>query len=173
MPMWPEPTLAVACVLLAALVAVPALVARRRGALSREWSEVAAALLGFAAQVRGTQRAVPPDEALWSRIRGLSIPELVSFELVCQLRRPDPEMLASTAQRLALRLKRRAAFERKMLARTASGRRRGAVAAALPALAMLLAGVGGVALPLVALLLLVVLEMLGCWMLWRVARVDV
>jgi hypothetical protein len=171
--MWPEPTLAIAAVLLAALVAVPALVARRRQRVSREWSEVAASLLGFAAQVRGTQRVATPDEELWRRLRGLSLPEFASFELVCQLRRPDAELLAGAAQRLALRLKRRAAFERKMLARTASGRRRGAVAAALPALAMLLAGIGGVALPLVALLLLVALEVVGCWMLWRVARVDV
>ena len=36
-------------------------------------------------------------------------------------RRRGPELLADTAQRLALRLKRRIAFERKMLARTASG----------------------------------------------------
>ena len=171
--MWPEPTLAIACVLLAALVAVPAIMARRRGELSREWSEAAVSLMGFAAQVRGTQRVMSVDENLWQRLRRLSIPELASFELVCQLRRADADMLASAAQRLALRLKRRAAFERKMLARTASGRRRGAIAAAVPALAMLLAGVGGVALPLVALLLLVALEVIGCWMLWRVARVDV
>jgi hypothetical protein len=171
--MWPEPTLVFAGVLLAGLVAVPALLARRRGALSREWSEVAADLQGFAAQVRGTQKLTPLDEGLWQRLRRLSIPELASFELVCQLQRADPDMLAGAAQRLALRLKRRAAFERKMLARTASGRRRGAVAAAIPALAMLVAGVGGVVLPLVALLLLVLLEVLGCWMLWRVARVDV
>jgi len=171
--MWPEPTLAIACALLAALVAVPALMARRRGELSREWSEVAVSLMGFAAQVRGTQRVTSVDEDLWQRLRRLSIPELASFELVCQLRRADADMLAGAAQRLALRLKRRAAFERKMLARTASGRRRGAIAAAVPALAMLLAGVGGVALPLMALLLLVALEVIGCWMLWRVARVDV
>jgi hypothetical protein len=171
--MWPEPALAVACLLLAGLVAIPALVARRRGELSREWSEVAVALNGFASLVRVSNRTAPLDEALKRRLQRLTIPELVSFELVCQLRQADPEMLASAAQRLALRLKRRAAFERKMLARTASGRRRGAIGAAAPALAMLLARVGGVALPMTALMLLVVLEVLGCWMLWRVARVDV
>jgi hypothetical protein len=159
--------------LVAALVAVPALVARRRTVLSREWSEAAVALNGFASQVRSAQRVMPLDELLSQRLHRLSIPELVCFELVCGLRQADPAMLAEAAQRLALRLKRRAAFERKMLARTAPGRRRGAIAAAAPALAMLLAGVGGVTLPMAALGALVALEILGCWMLWRVARVDV
>jgi len=168
-----EIALVVACLMLASLVALPAWLARQRAHTSREWSEVAAALAAFAAQVRTAQRVLAFDENLSRRLRALSIPELASFELVCALRHTDPEMLASTAERLSLRLRRRAAFERKMLARTASGRRRGAIAAAAPAVAMLLARGGGVALPITALALLVGLEALGCWMLWRVARVDV
>lgn len=171
--MSPELAWLLAGVLLAALVAVPALLARQRGRLSRQWSEAAVALSGFAAQVRGSQRVLAVDEDLSRRLHRLAIPELASFDLVCELRQSDPGLLADAAQRLALRLKRRAAFERKMLARTASGRRRGAIAAATPALAMLLAQVGGVTLPMAALALLVVLEVLGCWMLWRVAHVDV
>ena len=171
--MWPELALPLAGVLLAVLVAVPALLARQRGHLSREWSDAAAALHGFASQVRGAQRLLAVDENLSRRLHRLSIPELATFELVCELRQSNPDLLADAAQRLAVRLRRRAAFERKMLALTASGRRRGAIAAAAPALAMLLAEIGGVALPVAALALLVVLEVLGCWMLWRVARVDV
>lgn len=171
--MWPELAWPLAGALFAGLVAVPALLARHRGRLSREWSDAAVALSGFASQVRGSQRLLAVDENLSRRLHRLSIPELAAFELVCELRQSNPELLADAATRLALRLRRRAAFERKMLARTASGRQRGAIAAAMPALAMLLAEVGGVTLPLSALALLVLLEVLGCWMLWRVARVDV
>ena len=88
-------------------------------------------------------------------------------------RAPAPELLADTAQRLALRLKRRVAFERKMLARTASGRRRGAVAASIPPLALLALHAGGIQVPLAALLFVVALEACGCWLLWRVARVEI
>lgn len=163
----------VACLMLAALVAIPALLARRRRHVSQEWSEVATALADFAARVRREQRVIPVDESLLGRLRALCIPELVPFELICELRQSEPEWLANAAERLSLRLKRRAAFERKMLARTASGRRRGALAAATPAVVLLLARSGGVAMPMTALTLLVVLEILGCWMLWRVARVQV
>jgi hypothetical protein len=82
-------------------------------------------------------------------------------------------LLADTAQRLALRLKRRVAFERKMLARTASGRRRGAVAASIPPLVLLAFHAGGIQIPLAALLFVVAIEACGCWWLWRVARVDI
>lgn len=171
--MSPELALVIACLLLGALVGVPALVARRRARLSRGWSEVAAQLAQFAADVRKANAWMPVDAGVLDRLRRLRIPEVTSFQLVCELRQADPELLADTAHRLALRLKRRAAFERKMLARTAPGRRRGAVAAAAPAMLLLLAKAGGVALPLSALALLVTLEALGCWMLWRVARVEV
>jgi hypothetical protein len=159
--------------LLASLVAVPALLARQRARVSREWSEVALALAGFAEEARRRRHAIALDETLSRRLRALSIPELPSFELVCSLAQAEPALLANAAERLSLRLRRRAAFERKMLARTAPGRRRGALAAAAPALLLLFAHGGGVALPMAALALLVVLELLGCWMLWRVARVDV
>lgn len=171
--MWADLAPLIACLLLTALVAIPALLARQRRHLSRDWSEVATALAAFAAQVRHEQRVIEVDDTLLRRLRALAIPERVPFELVCQLRQSEPEWLANAAERLSLRLKRRAAFERKMLARTASGRRRGALAAATPALVLLLARSGGVAMPMTALSLLVVLEILGCWMLWRVARVDV
>jgi hypothetical protein len=82
-------------------------------------------------------------------------------------------LLADTAQRLALRLKRRVAFERKMLARTASGRRRGALAAAVPPLVLLMMALAGWGLPAGALLVLLLLEASGCWLLWRVARVEI
>jgi len=165
--------LPVACLLLAMLVGVPALAARQRRRLSQAWSDVAVELMAFANDVRGAARCLPLDEDLLRRLRSLSIPEFTTFELVCQLRDADPGLLSDAARRLALRLKRRAAFERKMLARTAPGRRRGAIAAAAPAVVLLLANAGGAGLPVAALVLLVSFEALGCWMLWRVARVDV
>jgi hypothetical protein len=93
--------------------------------------------------------------------------------LAHELPRPSPELLADTAQRLALRLKRRVAFERKMLARTASGRRRGAVAASMPPLMLVVLHAGGIQIPLAALLFVVAIEACGCWLLWRVARVEI
>ena len=89
-------------------------------------------------------------------------------------RRPRPELLADTAQRLALRLKRRVAFERKMLARTASGRRRGAVAAAIPPLVLLALHAGGhrrSRRP--RWCSCCAIEAFGCWLLWRLARVGI
>jgi Flp pilus assembly protein TadB len=171
--MSPEVALPFVCLLLAMLVGMPALAARQRRQLSQAWSDVAVELTAFASEVRRAGRCLPVDENLLQRLRGLGIPELTTFELVCQLRNADSGLLAEAARRLALRLKRRAAFERKMLARTAPGRRRGAVAAAAPAVVLLLANAGGAALPVTALALLVLFEALGCWMLWRVARVDV
>jgi len=168
-----DAALAVACLLLAALVGLPALAARHRRKLSQAWSDVAVELSAFATEVRHAGRCLAVNEVLLQRLRTLSIPELTTFELVCQLRNADPELLADAARRLALRLKRRAAFERKMLARTAPGRRRGAIAAAAPAVVLLLANAGGAALPVTALALLVLFEALGCWMLWRLARVEV
>jgi Flp pilus assembly protein TadB len=155
------------------LVGVPALAARQRRRLCQAWSDVAVELTLFANEVQRAARRLAVDEDLLRRLRALSIPEFTTFELVCQLRNADPALLSDAARRLALRLKRRAAFERKMLARTAPGRRRGAIAAAAPAVVLLVANAGGAALPAAALVLLVSFEALGCWMLWRVARVDV
>ena len=65
------------------------------------------------------------------------------------------------------------AFERKMLARTATGRLRGAVATAAPGIAVVGLSLVGLAPPPAALALLVAIELLGCWLLWRVARVEI
>jgi len=161
------------CALLAALIALPGLqvVSRRRA--SREASEVAAALGDFAAAVRHQQRCLPLDDSLLARVQGVAIPEAIAFHFARQLPSPDPGLLADAAQRLALRLKRRVAFERKMLARTAAGRRRGAMAAAAPGVVALALRMAGIALPLTALVLLLSIEALGCWLLWRAARVEV
>jgi Flp pilus assembly protein TadB len=160
------------CLLLAAFIALPSLVAYRQRARSREGSEVAAALTEFAAAVKHERRRLPIAESLLLRARRLDLAEMVAFEFVHQLPNPDPEVLAEATQRLALRLKRRVAFERKMLARTASGRRRGAFAAALPGVVLLALMTGDAALPFTALGLLLAFEGLGCWLLWQVARVE-
>ena len=173
MSSWIDPALLGACALIGILIALPALGAARRRRRSSELARVANGFMELAQAVRRAGIRLHAHEDLLKTARALVIPELVTFEFIQASTKNTPELLADTAQRLALRLKRRVAFERKMLARTASGRRRGAIGAAAPALAMLLARVGGVALPMTALMLLVVLEVLGCWMLWRVARVDV
>jgi hypothetical protein len=87
--------------------------------------------------------------------------------------RGDVELLADAAQRLALRLRRRVAFERKMLARTAPGLRRGALAACLPPLALCVLMSAGVTIPWTAQTLLFAVEALGCALLWRLARVEI
>lgn len=171
--MVPDVTLMAACVLIAALAALPAMQALQRRRSSRECSDVATGLIEYAAVVRREQRGLPLDEALLARARQLRIPEIITFEFAQHLTRPDPQLLADTAQRLALRLKRRVAFERKMLARTASGRRRGAVAAVVPGVAILGLRVVGVVTPIPALTLLIAAEAFGCWLLWRVARIEV
>lgn len=171
--MEPDAALMVAGLLIASLVVFPVVQASQRRHTSRECSEVAAGLIEFAGLVRREQRAVPLDESLLARVRKLQIPEVVTFELAQQLARPDPLLLAETAQRLALRLKRRVAFERKMLARTAPGRRRGALAAAAPGVALLSLRMVDMVPPLPALVLLIAVEALGGWLLWRVARVEV
>jgi hypothetical protein len=169
----PDAALFATCLLLAMLIALPGVQAVGRRRASREASEVAAALVEFAAAVRREQKCLPPDDVLLARVGGVDIPEAVTFHFARQLSSPDPALLADAAQRLALRLKRRVAFERKMLARTAAGRRRGALAAAAPGVTMLALRVAGIALPLGALLLLLSIEALGCWLLWRAARVEV
>ena len=167
-----DPASLAACLALAGLIALPSLAALHRRRRSREGSEVASALLEFARAVRREQRCLDIDEALLTRARRLDIPEMISFDLLRELPVPTPELLAAAAQRLALRLKRRVAFQRKMLARTASGRRRGALAAAAPALVLLMLGTAGVALPLMALAMLLAFEGIGCWLLWQVGRVE-
>ena len=160
-------------VVFAAFIALPALAAVSRRRAMREASDVARALGALCLAVRKSGVSLPLDSSLRERAQRLHAPELVSLLLVHELPRATPELLADTAQRLALRLKRRVAFERKMLARTASGRRRGAVAASIPPLALLALHAGGIQVPLAALLFVVALEACGCWLLWRVARVEI
>ena len=160
-------------VVFAAFIALPALAATSRRRAMCEASDVACALGALGVAVRKSGACLPVDSALCKRVQRLRAPEFVSLLLVQELPYPTPQLLADTAQRLALRLKRRVAFERKMLARTASGRRRGAVAASVPPLALLALDAAGIQVPLAALLFVVALEACGCWLLWRMARVAI
>lgn len=162
----------VSLLVLAVLIALPSIAAWYQRRRSREGSEVAGALAEYAAAVKRERRSLPVDEAVLARARGLHLAEMVAFDYVLQLPAADPELLSEAAQRLARRLKRRVAFERKMLARTASGRRRGALAAVAPAIVILLLGSADVMLPMTAITLLVAFEAIGCWLLWQVARVE-
>jgi hypothetical protein len=166
-----DAVLAAACLLIAVLVTMPVLEALRRRRASREASEVAAGLAELADRLRTAPRT-PLDEALVARLRRLDMPEVITLEFI-HSGGAAPSLLADTAQRLALRLRRRVAFERKMLARTAPGRRRGAFAAAAPGVTLLGLRMADVVLPLPAMAMLVAVEAFGCWLLWRVARVDV
>ena len=159
--------------LLAVLIALPALGAMHRRRRSRECSDVALGLAEYAVAQRRSATALGIDAALLERARRLGIPELLGFEFACALPRAQPALLADAAQRLALRLKRRVAFERKMLARTAAGRWRGAMAGSCAALALLAMQWAGVALPGPSLLLILALQGMGCWLLWRVTHVAV
>lgn len=171
--MSPDTALLLSLALFAVLVAFPALAAARRREAMREASDVACALSSWAAAVRESPAIPPLDESLRRRTQRLHVPEFASLLLAHELPRPCPRLLADTAQRLSLRMKRRVAFERKMLARTAPGRRRGAVAASVPAVLLLLLYAGGVQFPLAALALVVAIEACGCWLLWRVAQVQI
>jgi hypothetical protein len=159
------------------LIALPAAVAVYRRHVTRHISEVAAALTEHALVMRRdaarTGRCVPLDAELRSRLEHLCPLELAPLRVALELPHPPPELLADTLQRLALRLKRRVAFERKMLARTASGRRRGAIGAALAPLALVLLRTAGMEVPVTALVLVLGMETCGCWLLWRVARVQI
>jgi len=160
----PDVALGLACMLITVLVTLPVVQAQRRRRASRESSAVAVALMEHAGAV---------DEEFLARLRRLAVPDTIPFEFARQFGAADPALLADAAQRLALRIKRRVAFERKMLARTAPGRRRGAIAAAAPGATMLGLRMAGVALPLPVIVLLIAVEAFGCWLLWRVARVAV
>jgi hypothetical protein len=158
---------------IAAFIALPAVAAARRRHAMCEASEVAVMLAAMAADVRSRAPCPPLDAPLWRRARRLNTPEFPALLLAQELAGPGDELLADTAQRLATRLKRRVAFERKMLARTASGRRRGAIAASLPPLALWVLHAGGMGIPFAALLFVVAVEAFGCWLLWRLARVEI
>ena len=164
-----------ALIAVAALIGLPAFGAWRRRVVSREASRVAEELQAFAFTVRETGRREALPVALVSHLERLrsGVPEIIGFLVTQQLAQLTPESQADAAQRLALRLKRRVAFERKMLARTAAGLKRGAVAAALPPLVVLTMAACGAQLPLSALGMLFALEALGCWLLWRTVRIEV
>jgi Flp pilus assembly protein TadB len=162
---------------IAGFIALPAVIAMHRRRISREASEVATALAEFARDVRRSAHRQPLDESLRTRAERLRVPELASLllaqELPQEVNNTRAELVADSAQRLALRLKRRVAFERKMLARTASGRRRGAIAAAIPPLVLLLLRAAQIEVPMGALWSLLLVEGFGCWLLWRLARVEI
>jgi Flp pilus assembly protein TadB len=162
---------------IAGFIALPAALAVHRRRSSREASEVATALAEFAREVRRSAHGRPLDESLRARAQRLRVPELASLllaqELPQEANHTRADLVADSAQRLALRLKRRVAFERKMLARTASGRRRGAIAAAIPPFVLLLLRAAQIEVPASVLWSLLFVEGFGCWLLWRLARVEI
>jgi hypothetical protein len=160
-----------AVALLMAVLAWPAVLARWRRAVNREASDVAAALESFAGEARRATRCLEIDASLAARMTRLRMPELGAFRLAPNLPNATPALVADAAARLALRLRRRIAFERKMLARTASGRRRGAIAGAVPPLVLLALAGTGAEFPGAALILLTFAQGLGCWLQARIARV--
>lgn len=160
-----------ALALLAGVLSAPALVAWQRRRSSAESSAVAFELLEFARRMRRENRCFPLEPDLESRVERLRLPELGAFRLAPNLPNASPEIVADAASRLALRLKRRVAFERKMLARTASGRRRGAIAGALPPLVLLMLVAAGSHLPASVLVFLALVQCLGCWLLAHIASV--
>lgn len=163
--------------IIAAFIAWPAVVVVHRRRITRESSEVAVALAEFAAALgKEAGRSGPGstlDAALSARAERLGVPEYAALRLALELPHSRPDLLADTAQRLALRLKRRVAFERKMLARTASGRRRGAIVATSAPLVLLVSHALGTDIPAGAVVFLLGVEGFGCWLLWRIARVQI
>jgi hypothetical protein len=175
--MHPDALLLLALAIIAAFIAWPAVIAIHRRHVTREASEVAVALSEFANCLRreagSTRHCATLDAALDARAARLRVPEYAALRLAQDLPHSRAELLADTAQRLALRLKRRVAFERKMLARTASGRRRGALVATCAPLVLLLSRALGGDIPPGAVAFLLCVEGFGCWLLWRLARVQI
>jgi Flp pilus assembly protein TadB len=170
--MTPVPGVLVLALLLF-FIALPALGAWHRRSRSRIASQLASELAEFASSVRREARCLVPDPALRARLARLRLAEAASLELVLEIGHSDAALLADTVDRLALRLRRRVAFERKMLARTASGLRRGAIAASAPPVVVLASFAGGIPIPASALYMLVMAEAVGCVLLWRLARVEI
>jgi hypothetical protein len=156
-----------------AIVALPAVAAWRRRRASREASAVALELAAFAEQVRSLARRVPLDEPLRARVTRMRTADAAPLQLAQEMERAGPAALADAAQRLSLRLRRRVAFDRKMLARTASGLRRGAVAASLPPLLVCAMQLAGLQVPAVAQGVLLLAEAVGCALLWRLTTVEI
>ncbi len=166
-----ELTSLAALIMLAFVLSWPAMLAWWRRGVSREASEVAGAIESFAADARRAARCPEIDADLVARATRLHLPELGSFRLAPTLPNATPELVADAAMRLASRLRRRTAFERKMLARTASGRRRGAIAGAIPPVLLLILVAAGANVPPAALGLLILAQGVGCWLQARIARV--
>jgi hypothetical protein len=162
-----------ACAAIAVVMALPSWAALQRRNRSRESSAVASSLSAFAAEVRRRQVCLAVDGELLARARRLRIPEMASFEYARELPSPQPELLAAAVHRLALRLKRRVAFERKMLARTAPGRQRALVAAASCIAAIEILQVTDLLPPAVLLAAVPALIAVGSALCWRVSRVEV
>jgi Flp pilus assembly protein TadB len=154
-------------------IALPAAGAWRRRQLSRLAAAAATDLAAFADRVRREQRCLPPDDILRQRLRRLGLAEVAPFHYALDIGRGDAGLLADVAQRLASRLRRRVAFERKMLARTAPGLRRGAIAASLPPIGTITLALAGVEIPAPTLGVLLAAEMCGCLLLWHWARVEI
>jgi hypothetical protein len=159
--------------LLAIFIALPASAAWRRRRASREASDIAERLNAWAGVLLRDARLVPLEESLRLRLLRLRIKDTVLLQMAEETARGAAPVVAESAQRLALRLRRRVAFERKMLARTASGLRRGAVVAAIPPLVLLVMSFAGLRLPAPLLMTLLLLELAGCVLLWRLARVEI
>lgn len=158
--------------MLAFVLAWPVLLAAWRRGVNREASEAASALEAFAAEAWRSHRCLEIDPALVARMARLRMPELAAFRLVPALPNATPALVSEAAARLALRVRRRIAFERKMLARTAPGRRRAAIAGAVPPVVLLALTGTGAEFPVAALLLLAFAQGVGCWMQARVAHVS-
>lgn len=157
---------------LALLIALPALAAWRRREHSREMRELADALIAHAEALRMDGEPIELKPELQQRLDRLGLPETLVLKLAQEQARHHA-LRADCAQRLALRLRRRVAFERKMLARAAPGLRRGAFAASAPPLTALLLQSVGIEIPLGARLALLLVEIGGCVLLWRLARVEI
>jgi hypothetical protein len=159
--------------LLAAFIALPAAGAWWRRRCSREVSAVALELAVFAAATRKSEGRHLLDDTLRLRVIRLRLPDASMLHLAEELEQLCPAALADAAQRLALRMRRRVAFERKMLARSAPGLRRGAIAASIPPLLVLLLSMVGMEIPVTAQVVLILVEASGCALLWRLARVEI
>src|SRR3954471_18035271 len=98
-----ELTPAAALLLLATVLAWPALLAAVRRTANRHASEVAAALESYSNASRIAPRCVEIDPALAARIVRLGMPEFGAFRLAPHLPHATPALVADAAARLALR----------------------------------------------------------------------
>jgi hypothetical protein len=166
-----EITAVAAVLMLGFVLAWPVVLAAWRRRVNRNASEAAGALEAFAAEARRATQCLEIEPSLAAQVARLRMPELGAFRLVPVLPNATPALVSDAAARLALRLRRRISFERKMLARTAPGRRRAAAAGALPCVLLLAIAATGAGIPAAALLLLAFAQGVGCWLQVRIAHV--